>query len=244
MYETIHTEIRDQIAILTFSRLDKLNAMNRTVFRELGDFLDRIHSGEQPASVLILTGDGRAFVAGADIDDYVTMTIADFSAFQRYGRGVLEKIECLPCPVIAAVNGYAFGGGFELALTCDIILASENAKFALPEAKLGLLPGGGGTQRLPRIVGLLVDSGAYAPPRPGRRRDFHLRHHLAGIPAGGQHDDQVRRLHAPRWAVRLYRHVLHRLGRYYGDGRCHRSPGGVTLRLSAETVHLQHHRSS
>jgi enoyl-CoA hydratase/carnithine racemase len=126
------------------------------VFAELSDFLSRVESGEIDARVVIFTGEGRAFIAGADIDDYVTMSLADFSQFQRFGRGVLGQIERLRVPVIAAVNGYAYGGGFELALSCDVILASENAKFALPEAKLALLPGGGGTQRLPRVVGPYV----------------------------------------------------------------------------------------
>ncbi|MFN8561524.1 MAG: enoyl-CoA hydratase/isomerase family protein [Anaerolineae bacterium] len=94
--------------------------------------------------MLILTGEGRAFVAGADIDDYLTMTLAQFSAFQRLGRSVMAQMEQLPRPILAAVNGYALGGGFEIALACDVIVAAENAKFGLPEAKLGLLPGGGG----------------------------------------------------------------------------------------------------
>ncbi|MBI5667782.1 MAG: enoyl-CoA hydratase/isomerase family protein [Chloroflexi bacterium] len=156
MYETIRLESHDRLAIVYFSRPDKLNAMNATVFRELSACLRRIESGEDLAEVVILTGDGRAFVAGADIDNYVTMTLAEFSAFQRLGRGVMEQIERLPQPVIAAVNGYALGGGFEIALACDVIIAAENAKFGLPEAKLALLPGGGGTQRLPRLVGPYV----------------------------------------------------------------------------------------
>jgi enoyl-CoA hydratase len=155
-YETLRTEIEGKIALLTFNRPDKLNAINRTVFSELSDFLSRVESGEIDARVVIFTGEGRAFIAGADIDDYVMMSLADFSHFQRFGRGVLAQIERLRVPVIAAVNGYAYGGGFELALSCDVILASENARFALPEAKLALLPGGGGTQRLPRVVGPYV----------------------------------------------------------------------------------------
>lgn len=156
MYETIRLETRDRLAIITFSRPDKLNAMNATVFRELSDCLRRVEAGEYPAEIVILTGAGRAFVAGADIDGYINISLAEFSAFQRLGRGVMEQLERLPQPVIAAVNGYALGGGFEIALSCDVIIAAENAKFGLPEAKLALLPGGGGTQRLPRLVGPYV----------------------------------------------------------------------------------------
>ncbi len=152
MYETIRIEQRGKIAILYFNRPDKLNAINGTVYKELGDYLHSFEQSEM-ASVLILTGEGRAFVAGADIDDYLTMTLAQFSAFQRLGRSVMAQMEQLPRPIIAAVNGYALGGGFEIALACDVIIAAENAKFGLPEAKLALLPGGGGTQRLARLVG-------------------------------------------------------------------------------------------
>ncbi|MCC6802234.1 MAG: enoyl-CoA hydratase/isomerase family protein [Anaerolineae bacterium] len=153
MYETIRIEQHGEIAVLYFNRPDKLNAINRTVYAELSDYLRAVERGEQPASVVIFTGEGRAFVAGADIDDYLTMTLAEFSAFQRLGRSVMAQMEQLPRPILAAVNGYALGGGFEIALACDVIIAAENAKFGLPEAKLGLLPGGGGTQRLARLVG-------------------------------------------------------------------------------------------
>jgi enoyl-CoA hydratase/carnithine racemase len=156
MYETIRIERRGDIAILYFNRPDKLNAINRTVYEEFGDYLRSVERGESAASVLILTGEGRAFVAGADIDDYLTMTLAQFSAFQRLGRSVMAQMEQIPRPIIAAVNGYALGGGFEVALACDVIIAAENAKFGLPEAKLGLLPGGGGTQRLSRLVGAQI----------------------------------------------------------------------------------------
>ena len=155
MYETIRIEQRGAIAILTFNRPDKLNAINGTVYKELSDYLHSIEQDES-VSVLILTGEGRAFVAGADIDDYLTMTLAQFSAFQRLGRSVMAQMEQLPRPIIAAVNGYALGGGFEIALACDVIVAAQNAKFGLPEAKLALLPGGGGTQRLTRLVGSYV----------------------------------------------------------------------------------------
>jgi enoyl-CoA hydratase/carnithine racemase len=153
MYKTIRIEQRGEISILYFNRPDKLNAINRMVYEEFGDYLRSVEHGDIKANVIILTGEGRAFIAGADIDDYVTMTLAQFSAFQRLGRSVMMQMEQLPQPIIAAVNGYALGGGFEIALACDVIVAAENAKFGLPEAKLGLLPGGGGTQRLSRLVG-------------------------------------------------------------------------------------------
>ncbi len=152
MYETIRIDQRGEIAIMYFNRPDKLNAINGTLYKELSDYLHSLENNDS-TSVLILTGEGRAFVAGADIDDYLTMTLAQFSAFQRLGRSVMAQMEQLPRPIIAAVNGYALGGGFEIALACDVIIASQNAKFGLPEAKLALLPGGGGTQRLSRLVG-------------------------------------------------------------------------------------------
>ena len=153
MYETLRIDQRGRIAVLYFNRPDKLNAINRQVYVELGHYLDAIANGEAVADVLVVTGEGRAFVAGADIDDYLTMTLAEFSAFQRLGYSVMSRLASLQRPIIAAVNGYALGGGFELALACDVIIAAENAKFGLPEAKLALLPGGGGTQRLTRLVG-------------------------------------------------------------------------------------------
>lgn len=156
MYETIRVEEHEGVGLLYFNRPDKLNAINQQMYQELEAFFDSLAASESQIQVLILTGEGRAFVAGADIGPYETMTLAEFRAFQQLGRRVMEKMERLACPVIAAVNGYAFGGGFEIALAADIIIAAENAKFALPEAKLGLLPGGGGTQRLPRVVGPYV----------------------------------------------------------------------------------------
>jgi enoyl-CoA hydratase/carnithine racemase len=153
---TIRIEDHSGIAVLFFNRPDKLNAISPQMYVELQDYFGQIADGTIQIDALILTGEGRAFVAGADIGPYATMTLAEFTEFQRAGRAVMEKLERLPIPVIAAVNGYAFGGGFEIALACDIIIASESAKFGLPEAKLGLLPGGGGTQRLTRIVGPYV----------------------------------------------------------------------------------------
>jgi enoyl-CoA hydratase/carnithine racemase len=139
-------------AILTFTREDRLNALDAQTFRDLLSALNGIETDPEIA-ILILTGRGRAFVAGADITGYIDRTVLEYVEFQRLGRLVYDRIERLRQPVIAAVNGYALGGGFELVLVADLVVAAENATFGLPEAKLGLLPGGGGTQRLPRLVG-------------------------------------------------------------------------------------------
>lgn len=139
-------------AILTFTREDRLNALDAQTFRDLLATLESIDD-DPDIAILIVTGRGRAFVAGADINGYVDRTVLDYVNFQRLGRLVYDRIERLRQPVIAAVNGYALGGGFELVLVADLVVAAESATFGLPEAKLGLLPGGGGTQRLPRLVG-------------------------------------------------------------------------------------------
>jgi enoyl-CoA hydratase/carnithine racemase len=142
---------RDGIAWITLNRPDKLNALNAEVFRRLDESLARLEAGD--CAVGILHGAGRAFAAGADIQDYVDITVDDYRAFMDLGRAPTDAIGRLSKPVIAAVQGFALGGGFELVLACDLVVAAENARFGLPEPKLGLAPGGGGTQRLPRIVG-------------------------------------------------------------------------------------------
>ncbi len=139
-------------AILTFTREDRLNALDAETFRDLLWALDQIEA-DRGIDILIITGRGRAFIAGADITGYVDRTVLEYVDFQRLGRLVYDRIERLRQPVIAAVNGYALDGGFELVLVADLVVAAEEATFGLPEAKLGLLPGGGGTQRLPRLVG-------------------------------------------------------------------------------------------
>lgn len=151
-YQNIAYDVRDGVGILTISREHKLNALNTPTFQEIERCLTAMAADDAVAAG-VLTGAGRAFVAGADIGEYVDKSLADFIAFQKLGRVVLDHIEQHPKPIIAAVNGYALGGGFELALACDMIVASTNARFGLPEAKLALLPGGGGTQRLPRLIG-------------------------------------------------------------------------------------------
>jgi enoyl-CoA hydratase/carnithine racemase len=144
-------EERDGIAWITLNRPDKLNALNAQVFRLLGEALERLEDGD--CAVGVLSGAGRAFAAGADIEDYVGINASDYRSFMDVGRAPTDAIEQISKPVIAAVQGFALGGGFELVLACDLVVAAENARFGLPEPKLGLAPGGGGTQRLPRLVG-------------------------------------------------------------------------------------------
>jgi enoyl-CoA hydratase/carnithine racemase len=152
VYANFAIERTGRTAILTFTREERLNALDSQTFRDLVTACDELEADPE-VGVVILTGRGRAFVAGADINEYVGISITDYVAFQRLGRRAYERIERLSKPTIAAVNGYALGGGFELVLVCDLVVAAEGAKLGLPECKLGLLPGGGGTQRLSRIVG-------------------------------------------------------------------------------------------
>jgi len=143
---------QDGVGWITLNRPDKLNALNREVFGELALALDRLEASDA-AVVGVLHGSGRAFAAGADIEDYVGITVHDYRAFMDVGRAVSDRLAALAKPVIASVQGFALGGGFELVLACDLVVAADNARFGLPEPKLGLVPGGGGTQRLPRLVG-------------------------------------------------------------------------------------------
>jgi len=146
-------ERRGSIAILTLNREKKLNALRKRTIKELSNLLKTIEDDPEVRAV-VLTGSGRAFCAGADIFEYSEMkSREEFMRFQMRGEKLHEAIENLSKPVVAAVNGLALGGGFELALTCDVIVASEASQFGFPEIKIGLIPGGGGTQRLPRIVG-------------------------------------------------------------------------------------------
>jgi enoyl-CoA hydratase/carnithine racemase len=149
--EPVLYEERDGIAWITLNRPDKLNALNADVFRRLAESVERLEKSD--CAVGVLHGAGRAFAAGADIQDYVEITVEDYRAFMDVGRAPTDAMARLSKPIIAAVQGFALGGGFELVLACDLVVAAENARFGLPEPKLGLAPGGGGTQRLPRIVG-------------------------------------------------------------------------------------------
>ena len=149
----VEVEIDKGIAVVTMNRPQALNAFNSEQLDLLGAAFHALGQ-DRSVRVVILTGAGdRAFAAGADIKEMVDLTPAGGLAFGRKGQALTSAIERLAQPVIAAVNGYAFGGGCELAIACDIRLASENARFAQPEVSLGIPPGWGGTQRLPRLVG-------------------------------------------------------------------------------------------
>jgi len=152
-YENLLVDVSDRIATITINRPKSLNALNRATMQELSDALEEIAGGKD-VGVVLLTGAGeKAFVAGADVSEMREFTPLQVLEFSRFGNGVLGNIERLPQPVIGVINGFALGGGCELAMACDILVASDNAKFAQPEVNLGIIPGWGGTQRLPRLVG-------------------------------------------------------------------------------------------
>ncbi len=156
MSDEILLERRGPIAILTFNRPDKLNALSSALLDGFEALLDEVEA-DGAVRAVVLTGAGdRAFVAGADIEEYSRQTDEEFAAYQHRSRVLFSRIDDFPKTAIAAVNGYALGGGFEIALACDLIVASPSARFGLPEGLLGLSPGGGGTQRLTRAVGPYV----------------------------------------------------------------------------------------
>jgi len=141
------------IGLITINRPKVLNALNSETLKELDNLLDAV-AQDNAVKVVIITGSGeKAFVAGADIAAMQPMTALEGRSFAKAGQAVFNKLENLPQPVIAAINGFALGGGCELAMACDIRLAAENAKFGQPEVSLGITPGFGGTQRMPRIIG-------------------------------------------------------------------------------------------
>lgn len=153
-YENILSSIEENIATVTINRPESLNALNSKTILELSSIFDKLNNNSE-VRVIILTGSGeKSFVAGADIKEFADFGTSDAEHLARNGQEILfNKIENLSKPVIAAVNGFALGGGLELAMSCHIRYASENAKLGLPEVTLGLIPGYGGTQRLPKLVG-------------------------------------------------------------------------------------------
>ncbi len=149
----INYEAEGMVGVITINRPKALNALNSQVLEELDQTLDAVDL--ESVRVLILTGAGeKSFVAGADIGEMSTLTKAEGEAFGKKGNDVFRKLETFPIPVIAAVNGFALGGGCEISMSCDIRICSENAVFGQPEVGLGITPGFGGTQRLARIVGV------------------------------------------------------------------------------------------
>jgi len=154
-YQHILFDVKDKIAWLTFNRPVQLNAMNAQMMNEIIHALGEINVADsKQVRVAVITGAGKAFMAGADIKEYAQQTQKQFEDFQTKGYSLYAAIEGNAKPVIAAINGYAFGGGLEIALACDMIVAAEEAKMGLPEIKLNLIPGGGGTLRLAKKIGV------------------------------------------------------------------------------------------
>jgi enoyl-CoA hydratase len=152
-FSTIKTELESGIFTVTINRPEKLNALNRAVFNELDEVMKMVYEDEGIRAVIITGAGEKAFVAGADISEFVALKDDEGALLAKRGQDVFFQIENCPKPVIAAVNGFALGGGCELAMACHFRLASTNAKFGQPEVNLGLIPGYGGTQRLTMLVG-------------------------------------------------------------------------------------------
>jgi enoyl-CoA hydratase len=152
-YKILKTDYRDNIAIVTIDRPEAMNALNTRFFHEMDDIVSVINDRED-IRAMIITGSGKAFVAGADIAEMVDKDGEGGEAFSRLGQRTFSSFGKMKIPVIAAINGFALGGGLELAMGCDFRIASSRAKFGQPEVNLGLIPGYAGTQRLPRLVGM------------------------------------------------------------------------------------------
>jgi enoyl-CoA hydratase len=153
MYTTLLTSLQNGILTVTINRPDKLNALNRDVFNDLEVLLKEIESNQDIKAVILTAAGQKAFVAGADISEFAGLNAAEGMDLARRGQQVFFKLENCSKPVVAAVNGFALGGGCELAMACHFRIASENAKFGQPEVNLGLIPGYGGTQRLAQLIG-------------------------------------------------------------------------------------------
>jgi enoyl-CoA hydratase len=153
MYQTLLTSLENHILTITINRPDKLNALNKTVIAELEEAVGEINSNNAIKSAIITGAGQKAFVAGADISEFSGLTSGEGIDLARRGQEVFFEIENSTKPIIVAVNGFALGGGCELAMACHFRIASENAQFGQPEVNLGLIPGYGGTQRLPQLIG-------------------------------------------------------------------------------------------
>lgn len=153
MYTTLLTSLEEGTLIVTINRPDKMNALNKAVFNDLDKMIEEIQTNAAIKSAIITGAGNKAFVAGADISEFTSLSATEGTALAKRGQDIFDRIEKSSKPIVAAVNGFALGGGCELALACHFIYASENAKFGQPEVNLGLIPGYGGTQRLTQLVG-------------------------------------------------------------------------------------------
>ncbi|HTQ29423.1 MAG TPA: enoyl-CoA hydratase/isomerase family protein, partial [Puia sp.] len=153
MYETLLTDLSGHTFVITINRPDKLNALNTTVIRELGEAIDEVYMNRDIRSAIITGAGTKAFVAGADISGFSGLSKSEGMALAKKGQDLFFRIENSAKPIIAAVHGFALGGGCELAMACHFRICSDNAKFGQPEVNLGLIPGYGGTQRLTHLIG-------------------------------------------------------------------------------------------
>jgi enoyl-CoA hydratase len=153
MYNTLLTELSNNIFIITVNRPDKLNALNKTVMEELSAAIDEVYNNNEIKSAIITGAGTKSFVAGADISEFVGLSAEQGKALAKKGQDIYFKIENAPKPIVACINGFALGGGCELAMSCHFRIASDNAKFGQPEVNLGIMPGYGGTQRLTQLIG-------------------------------------------------------------------------------------------
>ena len=166
-YTNIKFEKKDHVGIITINRPKVLNALNTPTVEEMRDCFNQMRT-DYDIRCVVITGEGRSFIAGADIDEEEGLSVLEFNTFCKNGQKFTEEIENFRVPVIAAVNGFALGGGLEVAVACDFRIASEKAKFGFPEVKLGVIPGWGGTQRSSRLCGTawarrLVVTGEFIP---------------------------------------------------------------------------------
>ena len=152
-YSTLLTSLENGIFIITINRPDKLNALNQQVMNDLNEVMNEVYNNAEIKSVIITGSGQKSFVAGADISEFIGSSIEQGKALAKKGQDIFFKIEHSPKPVVACVNGFALGGGCELAMSCHFRIASDNAKFGQPEVNLGLIPGYGGTQRLTQLIG-------------------------------------------------------------------------------------------